>query len=184
MFLFFSQLPGFLNLLWIQEVALLDLLLWINKPDCCLLLNEPLVSLLEIVLLVAFVVRINDFSQHFFKTLKQFLHVTEIYALGCFDILVFLPDSWLLPPIPFLLNEKLYQSCSKPIEDRIVVQSRTLQGVHTKLKTLHGLDVGGHWIIIAIGIIQVWIKALTITLLTSSFRVILKKQKKVRLVIM
>lgn len=120
LFLLFPELPSFLNLLWIQKVALFNLLLGINKTDRSLLFNEPLIGLLQVVQLIAFVVGINDLSEHLLQALKQLDHVTEIYTLGRLDFLVFLPDHRLLLSVPFLLYEEFNKPGPEPTKYWIV----------------------------------------------------------------
>ena len=65
-----ASFPLFFDLLRIQKVALFRQLLWVNEAHGNLLFQEPLVSPLQVILLIALVLRVDDLTKHLLEAVE------------------------------------------------------------------------------------------------------------------
>ena len=104
-FSLFARFSLFFDLLRIQKVALFCELLRVNEADGDLLLQKPLISPLQVILLVALVFRVDDLTKHLLQAVKQLLHEAEVNSKACLDL--FLLGCWTLLTVALLLNVEL-----------------------------------------------------------------------------
>lgn len=162
-----------LNLLRIEEVALLLLLIGIYEAHCDLLFEEPLVSPLQIVYLIGLVLSVDHFSEHYLQAVKQTLRVAPIDAEARLQL--DLSCRWSELAVALCLDEVLYQSLTQSLEYWVVLQLWASQRLLFELETPQLLGICTYLIEVAVLVVEIWVY---LCVLLASLRSIFSLQTK------
>jgi hypothetical protein len=159
-FFFLSCFLLCLNLAWVQKVALLGLLFWVNQSDCSLLLQEPFISLFQVVDLLVLIIGIDDLSEHCFEAHEESLHIGEINTVFLLNLDLLGIRSIFAMALCF--DIELNESTLKSYENWVSFKVRATKRLLFQLETLHLLCLSAHFVKVTITVIEIWIDLLLV----------------------